>query len=74
VPAGRIVYRESRELDGIDYEIIVYSASGGLYGTWTCPKCGFEGINAVFSSTKDEATDLACQGLTAHHHAVHRSP
>jgi hypothetical protein len=71
MPQGRAVHRDTKSHDGIDYEIVVYSVPGGLYGTFTCPKCGLTEVNAVLSSTAEEALNVTRAAVAAHHAAKH---
>lgn len=70
-PHGQAVHREVCSRHGIDYEITVYAAPGGLYATWMCPECGFTGVNQILSGTQEQALRLAHEGLGAHHTAAH---
>jgi short subunit fatty acids transporter len=68
---GRAVHRESYSLDGIDYELIVYAAPGGLYGTFACSDCGFTGVSPLMSGTQDDALAHARKSMKAHHQTTH---
>jgi hypothetical protein len=70
---GLTVFRDTQRRDGIRYEIAAFAAEGGIYGRWQCRACGIAGINPVFSTSKEEAINLAIRGLGEHHSAHHTS-
>jgi hypothetical protein len=70
-PAGNTVHREIYRFDSAEYEITVFAASGGLYGTFLCPDCGFTGVSPLMSGSQDEALALAIDNLRIHHRENH---
>jgi hypothetical protein len=72
MPTGRVVYRETRQADGVAYEVLVYTVDGGLYGTFKCPVCDVTEVNQVVSGTAGEAIKLTLTGVDSHHAVRHR--
>ena len=70
-PYGHAVYRENHELGGLDYELIVYAAPGGLYGTFQCSDCGYTGVSPLMSGTEQDALTHARVSALGHHRQVH---
>jgi len=76
---GTILERKSHRIqlehvtrDGIEYEITVLTADGGLYAGWSCKGCGVSGINALLTPTQSEAICSAQSSIDAHHYSLHR--
>lgn len=69
--ASKLVHTETYNRDGIDYQIRVVQQEGGLWGEWTCSKCGQSGG----SSAKDPSVEIAVisgkVNLGLHHAMVH---
>ena len=66
-PYGSAIHPEMHALDGIDYELIVYAASGGLYRTFHCPDCGYTGVSPLMSGTEQDALHHAWRSMESHH-------
>ena len=73
-PYGRAVHRENHTIDRIAYELIVYAAPGGLYGTFQCSECGYTGVSPLMSGTEHDALHHARQSMEDHHRQAHPSP
>jgi hypothetical protein len=68
---GHSIRRECRTLDGIQYEIVVLAASGGISARWECKACGASAVNSIPKPTEQEALALAYDSLNNHHIRVH---
>jgi hypothetical protein len=54
-------------LDGIEYEVVVLAASGGISARWECKACGESVVNPLPKPTEQEALALAYDTLNNHH-------
>jgi hypothetical protein len=68
---GHSIRRECRNLDGIDYEIVVLATSGGILARWECKACGASVVNPLAQPTEPEALALAYDSLNNHHLREH---
>jgi hypothetical protein len=66
-----VVYRESRHMDGITYELRVFAVDGGLYGTFWCPRCDVTEINSVLSARQADAIRATVSHIDSHHAERH---
>ena len=69
--SGPTVYRETRQLDEIAYEITVRAIATGYYGAWHCPLCARGDVNVLMANAEQDALDMAREGADAHHREVH---
>ena len=71
MPKSNVVRTEAHTKDGINYEIRVIQAEGGLWGEWTCGKCGQSGASSVKDSSTKMAVWSAQTNLGGHHGMTH---
>jgi hypothetical protein len=69
--SGHSIRRDTCTLDGIDYEVVLLAASGGISARWECKACGANVVNAIPRPTEQEALALAYDTLNNHHIRVH---
>lgn len=71
MPSSKLVHSETYTRGGINYEIRVIQTEGGLWGEWTCGKCGQSGASSVKDSSEKMAVWSAKTNLGGHHATKH---
>lgn len=66
-----IIYRETHQRDGVQYEIRIEDAGGAFHGGWYCRACSQSGQSLKKCRSIDEAVVMAQGAISAHLAAQH---